>query len=134
MGGRGSASATSNGNLAGQLENLYPDNEFIKKTPFPVDEKSYSLIQNEAWKKRAKQDLGETTPNLDRLTAAQPAVLTRDLNDILKDGFSPAKAGAISVLETKGKLIVVDGTHRATAAKLSGRKEIRVHLYSTKKG
>lgn len=131
MGGRTSSSGMNATAVVDRLENYYPDNEFMKKTPFPVDEKAYSLIKNEAWKRRAKQDLGEVTLSLNELTAAQPAILTRDLSEILKGGFDPKKAGSISVLKTKGKLIIVDGTHRATAAKLSGLSSIKAHLYST---
>lgn len=77
----------------------------------------------------------EETVKIDSLTAIQKVVRGRSIKEMIQQGEDPDKdylREPVTVIRIGKKNYLYDGTHRATTAKLLGKKTIRAAVYTPK--
>ena len=130
--GRGSSKA-GGGSLDKKLDglqtvnfNLQPANTNMIKSVFPVDEHPKGLFNE-----------GEYMDFLQRMNSLPNTETDVDVNNLIaiqnivnKDGVrsSANSTEPIIVVEHNGQNYIIDGNHRATAAKLQGKKTIKARV------
>ena len=103
-----------------------------KRTPFPEVSKDLRtrLVESEGVFLREENNLGIQDVKLDDLYTKQSRVMEGRLVSMVENDvpLGATKTQDITVVFTGGKYVIIDGNHRATLAKLFGRKKITVQL------